>query len=230
MKTRNKNKGSRVRRMTLMAVFAALAYAVSLVIHFPVGFLTLDLKDAVIAVGAMALGPWAALIMTALSALLEFLTIADTGVYGLIMDILSSLAFALPAALIYRRHKVLPSAIVSLSVSILCMTAVMMAANVVITPLFMKVPTKEVVALLPSLFLPFNFVKALLNAGVVILLYKPLNLSLGRLLGTKHSSTERLDAKRTVFMSVTAVAIIGICLFILFLTMGATVDFGAEFR
>jgi len=153
--------GSRVRTMTLTAIFAALAYAVTLVIHFPVGFLTLDLKDAVIAIGSMILGPVAALTTTALAALLEFLTIGDTGLYGLIMDVLSSLAFALPAALIYTQKKTLMGAILALSSAVITMTATMMVANLLVTPHFMGVTVGQVADMIPATFLPFNFLKAL---------------------------------------------------------------------
>ena len=38
----------------------------------------------------------------------------------------------------------------------------------------MKVDTAQVIQLIPTLLLPFNFAKSVLNAGVVLALYKPL--------------------------------------------------------
>ena len=38
----------------------------------------------------------------------------------------------------------------------------------------MKVEIDQVIQLIPTLLLPFNFTKAVLNAGVVLALYKPL--------------------------------------------------------
>ena len=99
-------KRSRVKNLAFMGIFTALAYVTALVIRFPVPpFLTLDMKDAVIAIGAMACGPLSAIVMTAAVALLEFISVGDTGVYGLIMDVISSLGFAFTAALIYRYKK-----------------------------------------------------------------------------------------------------------------------------
>ena len=83
MNKKNRFKSDRIRNLALMAVFTALAFVVALTIRFPVPpFLTLDLKDAVIAIAAMAIGPSAALVITAAVTLLEFLTVGDTGVYG----------------------------------------------------------------------------------------------------------------------------------------------------
>ena len=62
MNKKNRFKSDRIRNLALMAVFTALAFVVALTIRFPVPpFLTLDLKDAVIAIAAMAIGPSAAL-------------------------------------------------------------------------------------------------------------------------------------------------------------------------
>ena len=42
----------------------------------------------------------------------------------------------------------------------------------------MHVSRTEVVALIPSLLLPFNLIKGVLNAAMVLLLYKPLSRTL----------------------------------------------------
>ena len=44
----------------------------------------------------------------------------------------------------------------------------------------MGVARSEVVAMLPTVLLPFNFAKALLNSAIVMLLYKPVIYSLRR--------------------------------------------------
>ena len=74
MNQKNRFKSDRIRNLALMAVFTALAFVVALTIRFPVPpFLTLDLKDAVIAIAAMAIGPSAALVITAAVTLLALL-------------------------------------------------------------------------------------------------------------------------------------------------------------
>ncbi|MBE6639082.1 MAG: ECF transporter S component [Ruminococcaceae bacterium] len=216
-----------VRELVYMAVFTALAFAIALVIRFPVPpFLTLDLKDAAIAIGAMACGPFSAILMTAAVAMLEFFTVGDTGVYGLIMDVLSSVGFAFTAALIYKYKKTFAGAVLSLISAVFVMTSVMVAANLLITPYYMGVSVSAVRDMIPTLLLPFNFLKATLNAAVVALLYKPLTKALSRILGkqNRHPVTHK-KGNRSLWMTFVALGVIIAALLVLFLAMDAGVDF-----
>lgn len=226
MKQMTTKRQKRIKNLTFMAVFTALAYIIAMVIRFPVPpFLTLDLKDAVLAIGAMACGPISALVMTAAVALLEFITVGDTGVYGLIMDILSSVGFAFVAALVYKYKKTFWGAIFALVAAVVGMTGMMLLANLVVTPYYMGVAVAAVRSMIPTLLLPFNLLKALLNAGVVALLYKPLTGALGRVMGGKKESAAKMSA-RSLWMAVGAVVLIVGSLLVLFLCMNAGVDFG----
>ena len=75
----------RILRMVMIALFCALAFAVMPLFRINVMFLTFDIKDAIITIGGLLFGPVAALVISAVTALLEFVTIGDTGVYGLLM-------------------------------------------------------------------------------------------------------------------------------------------------
>ena len=88
--------------MVMIAMFTALAYVTMLVIHIKVGFLTFDLKDAVTTFCGLFFGPLAALFVAVVVPLIELATVSDTGVYGLIMNILSSVTFSVTVALIYK--------------------------------------------------------------------------------------------------------------------------------
>ena len=176
---RQKNIES-LKKMTGVAVFAALAYLSMIVLRIPDigGFLTMDFKDVIITVSAMFFGPLSAVFISVLVPFLEFMTISGTGVYGLIMNILSSLTFSLTASLIYKYKKTIWGAIIGLLSAVFSVTAVMMVANLVITPYYMNMPTSAVAALIPKLLLPFNLTKALFNAAVTLILYKPLTAAM----------------------------------------------------
>ena len=176
---RQKNIES-LKKMTGVAVFAALAYLSMIVLRIPDigGFLTMDLKDVIITISAMFFGPLSAVIISVVVPFFEFLTISGTGVYGLIMNILSSLTFSLTASLIYKYKKTIGGAIIGLLSAVFSVTAVMMIANLVITPYYMNMPTSAVAALIPKLLLPFNLTKALFNAAVTLILYKPLTAAM----------------------------------------------------
>ena len=60
------------------------------------------------------------------------------------------------------------------------MTVVMLAWNYILTPLYMHVPRDVVARMLLPTFLPFNLVKGALNAGITMLVYKPLSAALRR--------------------------------------------------
>ena len=216
-----------LQKSILIALFSALAFGVSVALHFPAaGFLTLDFKDAIIAIGGMFLGPVAALIMSALSALLEFMTISSTGGYGLIMNFLSSAAFSVAASLLYKYRKTFSGAILSLCAGVLSMISVMMIANLVITPLYTVTTAKAVAGMIPTLLLPFNLIKASLNAALVALLYKPTTAGVGRIFPELRPRVPLKPDKKSLFLALGAVAVIVAALLVLFFVFDATIVFG----
>ena len=96
----------RIRRMTMIGLFTALAYVVMMLIHFPVPpMLTLDLKDTVITLCGLCFGPLAAVFAGIVVPLLELITVSDTGVYGFVMNALGALSFSVTVSLIYKFKK-----------------------------------------------------------------------------------------------------------------------------
>ncbi len=181
------------RTVVGIAVFSALAFVLSLVIRFPVMFLTFDVKDAIICTAAFIYGPIAAPIIAVLAALLELITnISGTGPYGFLMNFFSSAALATTASLIYRgKRRTLNGAIVSLLLAVVAMVTVMMGANVLITPYYMTGGSvAAVVQLIPSVLLPFNLAKGLLNAAITLLIYKPIKVAMKRAGLLKKKSAE----------------------------------------
>ena len=147
--------------------------------------------------------------------LVEMLTVSGTGPIGLIMNVLSTSAFALPAALMYRNQRSLKRAALGLGLGVLCMTVVMLAWNYIITPLYMAVPRAVVAGMLLPTFLPFNLVKGGLNAGITMLVYKPVSGALHRagLLGDSKSASpkRRFNLPATIisaFVVVTSIIVL----------------------
>ena len=169
-----------IKKVVGMAMFAALAYGVTFVFRIPVQFLTFDAKDAILTIAAFIYGPISAIIMSLVPALIEFVTISGTGFWGFLMNFASSACFSFSAAVIYRWKRSFNGAIMGLYLSVLSTTALMMLLNILITPIYMKVPRDVVIDLLPSLLLPFNLAKALMNAAIAMFLYKPVSLAMKR--------------------------------------------------
>ena len=170
-----------IRYMVFLALFSALAYALTFFFSIKVGFLTFDVKDAVITVAAFLFGPVAGVIISLLVATLELVTVSETYFYGFIMNFCSSATFCAVTSLIYRRRKTLNNALLAMLCGVISLVAVMMVLNLFITPLYMtNIDRAGVAAMIPSLLFPFNLAKGLVNASFAMLLYKPIATTLRR--------------------------------------------------
>ena len=228
----NAQTKSREKLKTIVAcgVFAAFAYICCVLFHFRVSFLSFELKDAVMAVGAMSLGPVAGAAMVAIVCLVELVTISSTGVYGLVMNLLSSMTYVCIGSAIYHRHRTMRGAVVGTIAASVATVAVMIAANCVITPAYMHVQTAEVLAMIPTVLLPFNVTKTVFNSAVVFLLYKPVTnalVSAGFLqkrasAGMENASTEamaKVKSRRSIFVPVISAVLMIVCLLYFFLVL-----------
>lgn len=186
------NKKFDVKRLVLMAVFAALAYTAVCLIRIPaVVFLKYEPKDVIIVMCGFILGPLASLIVSLVVAVLEMFTISETGLIGCAMNLLSSASYACTAALVYKHKRTLGGAVAGLALGSVAMVVVMLLWNWLLTPLYMKGVSREtVIGMLLPVFLPFNTLKALLNSALVLCLYKPLVTALRktRLIPTPNKS------------------------------------------
>ena len=215
-----KNSLLDTRTVVGIAVFSALAFVLSLVLRFPVMFLTFDVKDAIICTAAFVYGPIAAPIVALLAALLELITnVSGTGLYGFIMNLLSSASLATVASLIYKKWRTLNGAIVSMLAAVISMVGVMMLANLLVTPYYMTGGSVEAVAqLIPTVLLPFNLAKGLLNAAITLLIYKPVKIAMKRAgLLKRHASAKSVTlseefkfTKSTAVILAVAVAMIAL--------------------
>lgn len=199
-------------RMVVVAVFCALAYACQFVFRIHVSFLTFDAKDAIMAIGAMIFGPVWGVVMAFLVAFLEFLTLSGTGVYGFIMNFASSAAFTAICAGVYKHKRTMNGAIWGLFAAVLGTTALMMVLNLVVTPYYMTGGSVKAVAeLIPTLLLPFNLTKALMNAGLVLVLYKPVSLALKKARVLKGGPDKFTFDKKTLAVLIGGLSLIAVC-------------------
>ena len=159
----------------MLCAVAFLAKLISNVIPIAVaGFLEFDLKDIIIVIAGFICGPLSAVAISVIVSLIEMITISGTGPIGMIMNILSSCSFACVAALLYKKNRSMKGAVLSLVGGILCMTAIMLLWNYLITPLYMGIDRSVVAGMLLPVFMPFNLVKGGINATLILLLYKPI--------------------------------------------------------
>ena len=193
-----------------------------LVVHFKVSFLTLDLKDTVIALAGLYFGPGAALSLSVLVPLLELISVSDTGLYGFLMNFISTATFSLTASIIYRYKRSLIGAIVALMSAAAATVGVMMLFNLWVTPYYMGVSVEMVKSMIPTLLLPFNTVKSCMNVGFVLLLYKPISGVMQRMKLIEKSTPKTKLTWKTITVWVLALLLIVISLIVVFAVLGGS--------
>ncbi len=219
-----------IRKLIAIGVFVAFAYVCCVLFHFKVAFLSFELKDAVMTVGAMFYGPLAGAAIVTTVCLIEFVTISGTGVYGLIMNMLASLTFVCVGSLLYRWKRNMAGAVISMVTASLVTVGVMMLANLFITPHYIggTTTTAEVAVMIPTLLLPFNLTKTIFNSAVVFLLYKPVSHALKssgflQKSGTAAGpATAPVQKKRSILVTVLALVVAVAAMLYFFLVLGGS--------
>lgn len=181
--------------MTTYAMLCALAYVTVVVGRVPVVlFLKYDPKDIVITLGGLIWEPMTSFIVSVVVSIIEMFTISENGILGCIMNIISTCSFACTASVIYKKRRTLSGAVIGLLMGSVMMIVVIMLWNYMIAPIYMGYPREAVAKLLLPAFLPFNMLKAGLNAAFTFLLYKPITTAL-RKAGYISETSERQNKK-----------------------------------
>ena len=222
----------------MAALFCALAIASTYIMHIKVMFLTFDAKDAVITLAGLLFGPIYSISISLVVSIIEFITIGDAGFWGFLMDFLSTAIYSTVCALIYKYKKNIKGAAIGLVSSVFAMTAFMLLFNLFIVPIYSSTTTAEVAKMIPALFLPFNLTKAMLNAAIVLILYKPVSTALkaAKVLPSKSfiaqesaEATAERKKKNLIFsLVVTSVGILvaALCFVVFFVFLNGQVTFG----
>ena len=166
-------------KLAKMAMLVALSIVLVAIIHLPifpaVPFLEYDPADIPILIGTFAFGPVSGVILTVVTAIIQGITVsAQSGPYGIIMHIVATSTLVLTAGIIYAREKTKKRAVIGLVCGTLAMTAIMVPANMIITPIFMGMPLEGLMPFMPWIVL-FNLVKAGINSLVTFLVYKKIS-------------------------------------------------------
>jgi len=164
---------SRIQKMVAIAMLCALAFTVAHVRIPIVAFLRYEPKDVIIMLGGFLYGPLAVVAMSVIVSTLEMFTLSDTGPWGLLMNVLSTCAFAGTASFIYHRRRTLGGAMAGLTVGVIFTTGIMVLWNWLVVPFYLGVPRQFAVGMLVPVFIPFNLFKGTLNSVLIMLIFKP---------------------------------------------------------
>ena len=215
------------KRLTILAMLAAIAYVVMVFIRIPaVSFLKYEPKDVILTITGFLFGPFDALVTIVLVALVEMFTVSDTGPIGMLMNVISSASFVCVSAAIYRKHHTLKGALIGLITGVALTTGIMLLWNYLVTPFYQGVPRSVVAGMLVPVFLPFNLVKGTLNAAITMLLYKPVvqTLRKARLVpaSSGSSSAHKSGSKVSMLIAIVSSFVVITCV-LLFLVMSGTI-------
>lgn len=166
------------KKIATIGMLCALAYVSMALIHIKLipaaPFLTYDPKDVIIAIGGFLFGPVYAVVISLIVAFLEMVTISESGIIGMVMQVIATAAFVIPAAILYKKDRCKKSAAAGLAIGILCMVVLMVLWNYILTPVYMGTSRSDVAAMLVPVIVPFNLIKGVLNSLLILLIYKPI--------------------------------------------------------
>ncbi len=212
---------SELRKISVIAMLCAVAYLCMFLFKFKISFLTFDFKDAFLAIIAFLYGPIYGVISSVLVAFFEFLSVSDTGVYGFLMNVISSATFAGTCGLFYKYRHTFKGAVFGAIMAVLIMTVVMIIANWIITPFYMGVDRSQVITMIPILLLPFNLIKGVVNMAVTLILYKPITSALKKT-GLIISQSEKTDRKKFLGLTAISILLIIVCILAIFFIFDGT--------
>lgn len=208
------------RNMAVIAMFSAVSFVavlISRIIPDVAGFLSYDPKDAVIVIAGFIMGPMASVAISVIVSFIEMISISSTGPYGFLMNVVSTCAFAVPAAWFYKKNRSQKGAVIGLIFSVVVLVICMAIWNYVVTPYYMGVERQMVADMMFTVFVPFNLAKGGINAGLALLLYRPIVSSLRKAGLVEQSSSGHKKTFSAGFTLFAAAVIITFVLLLLVL-------------
>jgi len=184
------------KKIVYGGALAGLSLVVSLLIHFPIipqaPFLLYDPGDIPLLVAGFKFGPGLGLLLTGVVSLLFALITGEGGPWGVLMHFLATGSYVVLAGFIYQRRRTKNGAITSLIVAPIFMTAIMVGANLLVTPLYMGVGREVVEGMLLPAIVPFNLLKGVINGAVTLLIYKRISNFIEEPLYGRNNTTTRV--------------------------------------
>ena len=165
-------KTSKLAKMALMAAISCVLVLLIRIPFPPAPFLVYDPADVPIYITTFAFGPAAGVILTVIVSFIQAFMLGGDFVYGFVMHVFATGMFAVVAGMIYKHKKTKKEAIIALAAGVIVATAVMCVMNILVTPHYMGAPREAVMAMIVPVIIPFNLIKAGLNAVITFFVYK----------------------------------------------------------
>lgn len=185
--------------ITRMAVFTALSVVLYLFIKFPLpifpSFLDMQISEIPAILAGYMMGPWYGAAVIILKCLIK-MPMTSTACVGEIADILIGLSYVIPAAYVYKYHRTLKGALVSLAVGAVSMAAMGALVNyAILIPMYVNLffggDWQQLINMLSGLYpgitrgnfylfylcagiIPFNLLRGIIMSFITFFTYKQL--------------------------------------------------------
>ena len=166
-----------MRRLAQIAVMGAIAFTF-MYLDFPIppfpAYLQYDPGEVPALIAGFALGPAAGVAVELVKGLLITLLRPGElgGPFGVFMNLLAGITLVAAATWYYRVDHTKAGALRGLAVGMTAMTATMIIANIILTPIFFGLPRAQVLALVLPVLLPFNLLKGGISSLLTFYVYK----------------------------------------------------------
>ena len=159
--------------MALMCAIGAIFMFVQIPLLPAAPFLTYDpsLVPAMVCGFAYGAGPGVA--VAAMAIVIHALMTGDW--VGALMNVVATVGFVLPAALLYARRRDFKDAVIGLVLGVIVSTVLSMVANLTIGVWFWYGSVDVIAPLMLPAVLPFNLIKAGLNSVLTLAVYKTIS-------------------------------------------------------
>lgn len=168
----NKLTTGKIAKLAMMIAISCVLVLLIRIPFPPAPFLVYDPADIPIYITTFAFGPVSGLIVTLIVCFIQAFVLGGDGVYGFIMHFFATGLFCIIAGNMYRHKKSKKEAILALVVGVIAIVAAMCLANYIVTPIFMGAPKEAVLGMMVPIIIPFNLLKAGINAIITFLVYK----------------------------------------------------------
>ena len=171
------------QKLAKLAMMTAVSLVLLLIVRIPfppAPFLVYDPADVPIYITAFAFGPLEGLAVTLVVCLLQAFGLGGDGLYGFVMHFVATGIVAVVIGMMYKGNKTRKTALKALVTGVIITVVVMCFMNILVTPVYMGAPREAVVAMIPTVIIPFNLLKAGINSLLTLVLYKRISVPLHR--------------------------------------------------
>lgn len=166
-------KQLRIKKMVMVAVFAAISFALQMIAPFPKvgGFLEIEFSDLPALILAFAYGPVSGVLVELVKNLLHCF-VTSTGFVGELANFVVNGIFVAVAGLVYMKNKSFKTAILSLLLATAAMAVAGVFVNLYIMLPMFKIPEELRLGLTMGTIFPFNLAKGTVTSVITMLIYK----------------------------------------------------------